>query len=153
MVEPNASARRPNTGISKGVAGNMLTPAGLFWTEIAACFCLAIISGLVAILWTNRVKTGSGSYSSPVAALAPGAFRSIGGVLIAHVIDGTLLTTTGGLPLVVFFLPIAAIVVACGALVACFRTRNSPVRSMLLTFSGAFGAVGVLFFRVLGMIH
>jgi len=141
----------------------MLTAAGLLWTEIGASCCWMVVSGLLALLWTNRARRG---YSSVPVVVFTSVFAPIGALLTAHALAGQVLTTAGGVPLWAFFFPIACLVVALAALRGYFSIRaqvraegldmpHSPAGALplMLMGSGLFGAVGALFFWMLAVIH
>ena len=70
----------------------MLTPSELLWTGIGASFCWMIVSGLLALLWTNRARIGAHGYSPLPAMVFAGVFAPIGALLTAHAVAGRMLT-------------------------------------------------------------
>ena len=144
----------------------MLTPSELLWTEIGASFCWTIVSGLLALMWTNRARIGTGSYSPLPAVVFAGVFAPIGVLLTAHAVAGRMLTTAGGVPLWTFLLPLGCFAVAIVTLRGYFSIRaqvaaegpdvsNSPASAMpvMLMVSAMFAGAGALVFWMLTVIH
>ena len=144
----------------------MLTAAELLWTEIGASFCWTVVSGLFALYWVNRTRMGTRGFSAVPLIVFGGVFTPIAALLTAHAIAGKVVTTSGGVPLWTFFFPFACLAVAAGALLAWFSMRaqvradgvnapHSPAGAMpiMLSCSGLFAVVGVLFFWMLAAIH
>ena len=101
----------------------MLTASELLWTEIGASFCWMVVSGLFALYWKNRSRTGTRGVSAMPLVVFGGVFATIAAVLTAHAVAGKVLTTSGGVPLWTFSLPLGCLAVAAGAILAWFSVR------------------------------
>jgi hypothetical protein len=144
----------------------MLTASALLWTEIGASFCWMVVSGLFALYWMNRSRMGTRGFSAMPLVVFGGVFATIAALLTAHAVAGKVLTTSGGVPLWTFCMPLGCLAVAAGSLLAWFSMRaqvradgpnapHSPAAAMpsMLWGGALFAVVGVLFFWMLAAIH
>jgi len=144
----------------------MLNSSELMWTEIGASFCWLVVAGLVSLYLMNRSRMGTRGFSAMPLVVFGGVFSTIAALLTAHAIAGKVLTTSGGVPLWTFSMPLGCLAVAAGTLLAWFSMRaqvradgpnapHSPAAAMPSMLWGGclFAVVGVLFFWMLASIH